>query len=137
MGFRINATVAPGATDQLRNMILGGCVDANILRWLFGALVSASRDNVIGDAALLCEARDPPVYTAPRPDGWIVDIGCTTHITAVEKEFMWTKPITPPIMVKGLMKEAISKGGVHIQVDSTSGPKRIMLREVMYVPGPT
>jgi hypothetical protein len=32
MGFRPGATAAPGATDQFRNMILGGCVGANILR---------------------------------------------------------------------------------------------------------
>ena len=48
---------------------------------------------------------------------------------------MWTKPMTPPVMVKGMMKEAIAKGDVQIQVDSTSGPKRIMLRGVLYVPG--
>jgi hypothetical protein len=98
-------------------------------------LVSASKDNTTSDAALLCEARDPPVYTAPRPDGWIVVSGCTTHKTAVEEDFMWTKPITPPIMVKGLMKEAVAKRNVHIQVDYTSRPKRIMLRGVLYVLG--
>lgn len=32
MGFGINAIVARGAMDQLRNMILGGSLDANILR---------------------------------------------------------------------------------------------------------
>ena len=42
MGFKSGATSAPGATDQLRNMILGGCVDANIGRWIFGALTRYS-----------------------------------------------------------------------------------------------
>ena len=38
-------------------------------------------------------------------------------------------------MVKGLMKEALARGDVQVMVDSTSGPKMIMLRGVLYVPG--
>ena len=47
---------------------------------------------------------------------------------------MWMDPLDPPIMVKGLMKEALAQGDVHIMVDSTSGSKMIMLRRVLYVP---
>ena len=35
---------------------------------------------------------------------------------------------------QGLMKEALAQGDVHIMVDSTSGPKMIMLQSVLYVP---
>ena len=93
MGFPIGSTAAHGATDQLRNMILGGGVDANIGQWIFGALTRLRID---------------------------VDNGCASHMTSVEEDFMWTDPLAPPITVKGLMKEAIAHGGVQIQVDSAS-----------------
>ena len=38
-------------------------------------------------------------------------------------------------MVMGLMKPAVGHGDVHIEVDTTSGPKKLILRRVLHVPG--
>ena len=59
MGFKAGATSTPRATDQLRNMILGGCVDANISRWIFGALTRYAyrmEETTVHSAALLCQS---------------------------------------------------------------------------------
>ena len=69
MGFKAGATTAPGATNELMNMILGGCVDANIGRWIFEALGTYSYgiEETFHCAALLCKPRSPPHEGASRP----------------------------------------------------------------------
>ena len=129
MGFPKGATSAPGASEQLRHLILGGCVDSNVAKWIIRAIADQrpTPSPPSGGACHISRHRD-------RLQHFIVDGGATSHITT-NRSNLYKYEDMKPMMVLGLMKGAIGIGNVHIEVDSMSGPVRVVLRGVIYVPG--
>ena len=125
MGFPIDTATLPDMDENLRHRILGGCLDANIGRWLVAALLSAKRP----------ETALPSVHSLIG-QYLIFDTGATRHLNAHRSEFLTYEPTN--IWINGLCAYAIGVGDVQHVLDlvkpETTTTTAITLRRVLHVP---
>lgn len=79
-------------------------------------------------------------YTAswkPEDQSWVIDSGCTRHMTYSKDAFLDYTPLHPPIGVNianGAYIQAIAEGTVQLQVQVRGSVRTVTLSRVLYVP---